>query len=113
MIMSPHGLLVFGPLLAEGRSLDALIYGILTMFAAANLPALLGGLALWLGRPRDLWAVIAFVLGVCSIIPAIYALRFLWTEGGAALLFYAVAASPLLLGLGVCAWACRVLATAK
>ena len=80
--MNSHPLLGFGALLAEGRSLNGLIYGLLTMFAAANLPALLGLLALWLGRPRDLWAVFAIVLGVCSIVPAVYCLKFCLQEGG-------------------------------
>ncbi len=111
--MNPHLLLAFGVLLAEGKSLDGLIYALLTMFSAANLPALLGGLALWLGRPRDLWAVVAFVLGGCAVVPAGYFLHFLWTEGGAILIFYVAAGLPLLLGLAVCAWACRVLATAE
>ena len=62
--------------------MNGLIYGLLTMFAAANLPALLGLLALWLGRPRDLWAVFAIVLGVCSIVPAVYCLKFCLQEGG-------------------------------
>ena len=113
MDMHPHLSFLSGSLLAEGASLDRMINGILVAFSAAGLPALLGGPALWLGRPRDLWALVALILGLCSIVPAVYFLRFLWKEDGAAWPFYVAAGWPLLLGLVVCARACRVLATAE
>ena len=73
------------------------------MFAAAYLPTLLGLLAWWLGRPRDVWAVFAIVLGVLSIVPAVYCLKFSFEEDGTIRLFYSAAIIPLLLGLWVCA----------
>ena len=113
MGMNLHPLLVFGALLAEGKSLDGLIDAFLLGFSAAGLPALLGGLALWLGRPRDLWALYAFVLGGITVVLASFSLRIIraMEEGrpwfSADWPFYAAAGLPLLLGLMVCAGACR------
>ena len=113
MGMHPHFLFVFRPLLAEGKSLDRMIDGFLVAFGAAGLPALLGGLALWLGRPRDLWALVAFVLGAISVVLASFSFRIVYAMAdglpwdSVAWPFYAAAGLPLLLGLLVCAGACR------
>lgn len=113
-----HSPFVSGALLAEGKSLDGLINVFLLGFSAAGLPALLGLFALWLGCPRSSWAPLALFLGGCTVVLAGFSLRILYAmaEGrpwySGAWQFNAAAGVPLLLGLGVCAWACRVMAKA-
>ena len=111
--MNPHHFLGFYALLAESSSLGRFINFILLWFSAAGLPALLGLLALWLGRPRASWAPFALVLGVISVVLGGLSLRIVrameesrpWFS--ADWKFYAAARLPLLLGLRVCAWAWR------
>ena len=111
--MDPHPLLGFGTLLAEGKYPGGSDGFILLLLGSMGLPALLGGLALWLGRPRSWWAPLALGLGVLSVGLAGFVLGFLCTLGDPvlwsvwALPLHAAVDSPLLLGLGICAWAWR------
>ena len=111
--MGMYPLLSFSFLLAEGRYPGGSDRFILLMLSAMGLPALLGGLALWLGRPRSWWAPLALSLGVLTVGLAGFVLGYLCMMGDPvlwsvwALPVHAAVDLPLLLGLGVCTWACR------
>ena len=91
-------------LLAEGKSLDELITFVMLFFLAWSLPGLIG---LWLCRlGRKIW-IVAFSLGLTSVVAGGCFTGWMVSERGTALGFYVSAGVPLLLGIGTCWWAWR------